>query len=67
MYIIIMNEYLLKLKYTRIEMPPEILPESKDFPKARVRTATPKEHRISLEFNSSSRPSSPKANLTRLS
>ena len=61
-----MNDYILRLKFTQIELPPNIRQESKDFPRARIRTSTPKCKDTSFDFKSTSRPSSPKANPTRL-
>lgn len=55
-----MNEYVLKLNYTKFEMPANIKLETKDFPKARIRTLTPKFKKKSIDFSLMSRPSTPK-------
>lgn len=62
-----MNDYILKLKFTSIELPPHIRPESKDFPRARIRTSTPKCKESGFDFKSCSRPNSPKASPVRFS
>ena len=61
-----MNDYILRLKFTQIDLPPNMRQESKDFPRARIRTSTPKCKEGSLDFKSISRPSSPKAIPMRL-
>jgi hypothetical protein len=55
-----MNDYILKLKFTKIEPPPNTRPESKDFPRAKVRTTTPKFKNLSFDNNSNSRLSTPR-------
>ena len=55
-----MDEFFLKLKNTEISLPPSQKPKSKDFPKAKIRTSTPKCISLPLENKTPSRPPSPR-------
>ena len=55
-----MGEYILKLKFTQIDPPPSKKVESRDFPRAKVRTATPSCRNSIIDFNFKVRPQTPK-------
>lgn len=56
-----MDDYILKLKFTQIDLPPHQRLESKLFPKSKIRTSTPKCTSASFNLKSLSRPISPKS------
>ena len=57
---ITMGEYILKLNLTQIDPPPSKKVESRDFPRAKVRTTTPSCRNSLIDFNFKSRPQTPK-------
>lgn len=57
-----MNDYILKLKFTQITLPPSQKIESRDFPRAKIRTTTPNCRSSLTDFGFKSRPQTPKPN-----
>lgn len=57
-----MNDYVLKLKFTHITLPPSQKIESRDFPRAKIRTTTPNFRSSLTDFSFKSRPQTPKPN-----
>ena len=55
-----MDAYILKLKFTQLSLPVSQKPESRDFPRAKLRTITPKCRNSLLDLKSQMRPSTPK-------
>jgi hypothetical protein len=55
-----MDAYILKLKYTQLCLPVSQKPESRDFPRAKLRTITPKCRSSLLDLKSHARPETPK-------